>query len=169
MVYLRINLANNQCNKYFLEYLKEGISEKIKELYKCKSKKEKNILDQNLKELNHRYKTDLTRSKYVKSLIESLSYSIINKTLIIQVPSKNRYYKLIKSMELGSYKIPAMPLLGKVLAIMPSLIDKLYTDYEIVIEKLSYYKIADSVKYRLLMRYNLYHLSNRLNNKVKLL
>ena len=169
MIYLRVNLDNKQANNYFLDYLKEGIKDIIQELYRRKSKHEKKVLAQNLEELGARYKIELSLKKYIECLTEALDYTLVNKVLILQVSPKNRYYKLIKSIELGSYKIKAVPLLGKVLAMIPNLIDRLYTDYDVVVEKLSYYKMVDSVKYRLLTRYSLYKLSNRLNNKVKLL
>lgn len=169
MIYLRIKLSDKQNNKYFLEYLKEGIADTIKELYKRKSKREKEVLASDLQELNARYKIELAPKMYIKCLEESLTFSLRKGILTVQVSPKNRYYKLIKSIELGSYKIKAVPILGKVLAVMPFLLDKMYTDYEIVVDKLAYYKITDSVKYKLLTKYSLYKLSNRLNKKLKLL
>ena len=169
MIYTRIKLPDKQNNRYFLEYLKEGIADLLKEIYKRRSKREKEILASDLQELSARYKVDIVPKMYIKYLEEALTFTLKKGILVIQVPPKNRYYKLIKSIELGSYKIQAVPILGKVLAVMPFLLDKLYTDYEIVVDKLAYYKITDSVKYKLLTKYSLYSLSNRLNKKLKLL
>ena len=169
MIYTRIKLSDKQNNRYFLEYLKEGIADLLKEIYKRRSRREKEILAANLQELSARYKVDLVPKMYIKYLEEALTFTLKKGILVIQVSPKNRYYKLIKSIELGSYKIQAVPILGKVLAVMPFLLDKLYTDYEIVVDKLAYYKITDSVKYKLLTKYSLYSLSNKLNEKLKLL
>lgn len=170
MIYLRLILSEQQTNPSFLEYLQEGLADILQEVYRRRSKQERALLRQNLKELNLRYKTKISTPKqYIQAVLSSLSFTLLKtNVLIIQVSPKDRYYKLIKSIELGSYRIKTVPLLGKVLAVMPHLLEKLYTDYEMLTAKLDYYRTVDSVKYRLLTRYSLYKLSNRLQNKTKL-
>lgn len=170
MIYLRLALAEYQANPSFLDYLKEGLAEMTKEIYRRRSKAEKALLAENLKKLTPLYKAKIgSPKKYLEALLASLTYTVTGDTLTIQVSPKDRYYKLIKSIELGSLGIKATPILGKVLAVLPSLLDRLYTDYEILSEKLAYYQMADSIKYKLLSRYSLYSLSDRLNNRLKLL
>ena len=169
MILLQLKLKDKYADRHFLDYCREGVLETVKEVFSRKSKREKRLLALNLQELSRRYNIEASPGAYIDCLLKAIAWTVKNTILTVQVSKKNRYYRLIKSIELGSYKIVATPILGQVLAVMPFLLDRLYTDYEIVLKKLAYYKAVNSVRYKLLMRHSLYKISNRLNGKVKLM
>ena len=153
--------------KGFLEFLREGIAERIRESHFDKHLKD--VLKRDLEILNKRYRTDLKVSGYKDALCRSLMVYARGNILTVKLYEKSKYYRVLKSVELGSYMVRRIPILGDILAMMKSIIERLYTDYEVLVAKLDYYRKMDSMRYRLLSRYSPYQAYRRLSNRLRLL
>lgn len=171
MICRRILLTPAQQNPAFIDYLKAGTADAVRRVYGRRSKKEKALIASHLKELCKRYRLkSLSPEKYLAVLISSLEYGIRQTGILtVTVSPKHKYLKVIKSIELGSLGIKAVPVLGKVLAVMHSLADRLYTDYEEVCAKLEYLRVTNTMRYKILSRHSLYSIRNRLLGRVRLL
>ncbi len=167
MIQRRIRLDHIIADTDFLGFLREGIISKINE-YPF-SKRTKDVLKKNLDLLNKRYKTDLKVSNYKKAIGRLLEVSMKGSLLSVKLSEKSKYYKTVKSIELGSYMVKKISIIGEIIAMLIPLVEKLYTDYELVVAKLAYLQENESLKYRLLMKHSLYQIHLKLSNRVKLL
>ena len=141
MIQIVLPVTQKMINSEFFDFIKDGVADLLKDFFHSKSGLDIKILRDGLSRLSQRYDTKLTANRYLKVLISSIEVKMHGDSLLIWLSPKSKFYKIIKSIELGSYQVVAMPLLGQVLAMMPSLLDRLFTDYEIVKEKLNYYQI----------------------------
>lgn len=166
MVLFRTKITEAQSAQEFLDFLREGIVSEINEFpmdaYTRKA------LKADLDVLNKRYRTKLKVADYRKALCRSLVVYAKLGILTVKISEKSEYYKVLKSIELGSYLVRRIPILGRILAMMNPFIRRMYTDYEMVVAKLNYYRETESMRYRILTKNSLFQIHKKLSNRVKL-
>ena len=105
----------------FKNFFTSFLFDKLSEYGRKKNKIELKHLSEDLKVLNKRYSKKASLDSYFGVLKDSLKITFIKNLVKLILDKEHPYYKIIKSVELGSYKVKKVPVIGIIFQQIPML------------------------------------------------